>query len=87
MLDWRLPGFGLILGLVLTSLLLSFGPIAARPTIFFGLALSVVGIAIFVVETPTNQLSSKLRAFSERILIAVVWILISLIVLTILTLR
>lgn len=87
-LNWRLPGFGLILGLFLAALLLSLGPgTAVGPSVFFGVTLLVVGIAIFVLATPTNQLSSKLRAFSEWILIGVVWLLVALIAFTILSLR
>ena len=86
-LNWRLPGFGLILGLVVSSLLLFFGPFVAGPTFFFGLVVSVVGIAILFGAAPTNQLSSKLRAFSEWALIGAVWSLIPLIILIILTLH
>ncbi|HVH14298.1 MAG TPA: hypothetical protein VNA15_01090 [Candidatus Angelobacter sp.] len=80
-LDWRLPGFGLVLGFFLAALLFSLGPgIAVGPSAFFGLTLLVVGIAIFILATPTDQLSSKLRAFSECTLIGVVWVLIALII-------
>lgn len=87
-LNWRLPGFGLILGLFLATLLLSLGAgIAVGPNVFFGVTLLVVGIGIFVLATPTNQLSPKLRAFSEWILVGVVWMLVALIAFIILTLR
>ena len=87
-LNWRLPGFGLILGLFLAALLFSLGPgTAVGPSVFFGVTLLVVGVAIFILATPTNQISSKLRAFSDWILVGVIWILVALIAFTILTLR
>lgn len=87
-LNWRLPGFGLILGLFVAALLFSLGPgIAVGSIAFFGLALLVEGIAIFILATSTSHLSSKLRAVSEWILVGIVWILIALIAFTILTIR
>ena len=87
-LNWRLPGFGLIIGLFLAALLLSLGlGIAVGPSAFFGLTLSVVGISIFILATPTNQLSPKLRGFSEWTLIGIVWMLVALIALSVLSLR
>ena len=87
-LNWRLPGLGLVLGLFLAALLLSLGlGIAVGPSAFFGLALSVVGISIFILATPTNQLSPKLRGFSEWTLIGIVWMLVALIALSVLSLR
>ena len=87
-LNWRLPGFGLILGLFLAALLFSLSiGIEVVPGALFGLTLSVIGISIFTLAKPTNQAPSKLRVFSEWILIGIVWILTALIALVILTLR
>lgn len=65
---------------------LSIG-IAVVPSALFGLTLLVVGISIFILAKPTRQAPSELRAFSEWILIGIVWILTALIALVILTLR
>ena len=87
-LNWRLPGFGLILSLFLAALLFSLSiGVAVVPGALFGLTLSVVGISIFILAKPARQAPSKLRAFSEWILIGIVWILTALIALVILTLR
>lgn len=81
-MNWRLSTFGLVFGLFLATLVFSFGPgIIVGPGAFIGLAVIIVGPAIFSIETSTDQRSSKLRAFSEWTPIGVVWILIALIIL------
>ena len=83
LLNWRLPGFGLVLVLFLAALLFSMGSgLADGPSVFLGLALSFVGVSTFIVAMRGNHLSSKLRAFSEWALIGFVWILIVAIIAT-----